>query len=175
VSDIYRGQACYPDRSANLGKGPGNPPFEWVTGRLGGEIRGTAGQGKTWIRVADNMKRAVWTATLVLVAEDGSEQSLVTPRGKILREAETLITGDRNKNYGSPTENFDTTAALWNAQMGHKLKPGESFTGTDVALLMVQLKMARLKTSPSNRDHYLDIAGYIACGWECQEVEDASA
>lgn len=107
-------------------------------------------------------------STLVLVEE-------VTPRGQILREAEKLITGDRNKNYGSPTENFDTTAALWNLQLGHKLKPGESFTATDVALLMVQLKMARLKTSTSKRDHYLDIAGYIACGWECQEVEDASA
>lgn len=109
---------------------------------------------------------------MVLVTKPKPE---VTPRGKILREAEKLITGDRNKNYGSPTENFDTTAALWNAQLGHKLKPGESFTATDVALLMIQLKMARLKTSTSNRDHYLDIAGYVACGWECQEVEDASA
>ena len=118
--------------------------------------------------------RLLFTATLRLVAKVPAEPE-PTPRGKILREAETLITGDRNKNYGSPTENFDTTAALWNAQMGHKLKPGESFTATDVALLMVQLKMARLKTSLSNRDHYLDIAGYIACGWECQEVEDASA
>jgi hypothetical protein len=99
----------------------------------------------------------------------------VTPRGAVLREAEKLITGDRNKTYGSPVENFDVTASLWTQQLGHKLKPGESFTATDVALLMIQLKMARLRTSPGTRDHYVDISGYAACGWECQEVEDASA
>lgn len=172
TKDLYKGQACYPSRSALLGRGPGNPPFEWVTGTLNAI---THTDNRAWLMTPDGHQRRVWASTLELVAFGSEQPDQVTPRGKILREAETLITGDRNKNYGSPTENFDTTAALWNAQMSHKLKPGESFTGTDVALLMIQLKMARLKTSPSNRDHYLDIAGYIACGYECQEVEDASA
>lgn len=171
AKDLYKAQACYPERSANLGSAPGKPPFEWVVGTLHAT---TNSDGKSWLLTQAGIQRRVWTSTLELVVK-GADKPEVTPRGKILREAEKLITGDRNKNYGSPTENFDTTAALWNAQMGHKLKPGESFTGPDVALLMIQLKMARLKTSPSNRDHYLDIAGYAACGWECQEVEDASA
>jgi hypothetical protein len=157
MTTIYKGQAL-------------GGEFEWVTGRIVAERR----PNYTVLETGGKDQRTVYTASLIKIGDDGA-QAEATPRGKILREAEGLITGDRNKNYGSPTENFDTTAALWNAQLGHKLKPGESFTATDVALLMVQLKMARLKTSTSNRDHYLDIAGYIACGYECQEVEDASA
>lgn len=157
--DLVKGQACNPSTGE----------FEWLEGEL---IKGVSPLHKTWIW-AGRQERLVWTSSLTLIAAKDEEE--VTPRASVLREAESLITGDRNKNYGTPTENFDTTAALWNVQLGHKLKPGASFTATDVALLMIQLKMARLKTSISNRDHYVDIAGYAACGLECQEVEDASA
>lgn len=91
-----------------------------------------------------------------------------TPRASVLAEASELVHGERNANYGTPTENFERTAALWNAQLGHKLVEGQAFTPQDVAMLMVQLKMARLVTSPGKRDHYVDAAGYLACGWECQ-------
>lgn len=169
---IYRGIAVFPrdGRKHELVEGTPRPGVD-LAAEAGGSL-----SAQTLIDTReDGMDgRLVWTSTLHLVTE-AAEVKASTPRGEVLREAEGLITGERNKNYGSPTENFDTTAALWNAQMGHKLKPGESFTGTDVALLMIQLKMARLKTSPGKRDHYLDVAGYIACAWECQEVEDASA
>lgn len=161
MTKIFKGQALTPLVGLD---------FEWVTGKIVAERR----PNYTVLEDVAKNHRTVYTASLIAIGDTGPEPE-ATPRGKILREAETLITGDRNKTYGSPVENFDVTAALWNAQLGHKLKPGESFTGTDVALLMIQLKMARLRTSPSNRDHYLDIAGYAACGWECQEVEDSSA
>lgn len=93
-----------------------------------------------------------------------------TPRGDILREAGELIHGDRNASYGSPVGNFENTAALWNVQIGHKLK--EPLTAADVASLMIQLKMARLIATPK-RDNYADIIGYAACGWECVEVNNA--
>lgn len=94
----------------------------------------------------------------------------VTPRGRVLREAENLITGDRNQTYGSPTQNFQNTADIWNALMGHKFKDGHSFTPTDVANLMIGLKLARMVAQPK-RDNFVDIAGYAACGWET--VEDS--
>lgn len=168
METIYRGQAVFPR----------NHEFEWVSGRL---VDGSANLADGFALLDTDGSgcddRLIHKATMSVVVQvpEPTPVSEVTPRGATLREAEKLITGDRNKNYGSPTENFDATAALWNIQLGHKLKPGESFTATDVALLMIQLKMARLKTSPSNRDHYVDIEGYAACGWECQEVEDTSA
>lgn len=95
-----------------------------------------------------------------------------TPREQILTEAAGLITGDRNKTYGPPTENFANTAALWNVQIGHKLKT--PLTAADVAQLMVQLKMARMIAQPK-RDNYVDAAGYLACGWECEESAPSTA
>lgn len=93
-----------------------------------------------------------------------------TPRGELLLEARELITGDRNQTYGSPTQNFQNTADLLNIQFRHKLKPGKLFTPTDVAVMMMQLKLARLVAQPK-RDNFVDIAGYAACGWECVEAE----
>lgn len=87
------------------------------------------------------------------------------PRAAVLDEARALITGDRNKSYGSPTENFSNTAKLWNVQFGHKLS--EPFTAADVAQAMIHLKMARMIAGPK-RDHYVDVAGYAACGWETE-------
>lgn len=90
-----------------------------------------------------------------------------SPRAKVLQEAESLITGDRNASYGTPTQNFQNTADLLNVQFGHKLK--ERFTATDVAMIMIQLKMARLIASPNKRDNWVDLAGYAACGFETTE------
>lgn len=93
----------------------------------------------------------------------------VSVRATILREAETLITGDRNKTYGSPVENFANIAALWNVQIGHKLK--EPITATEVALMMAHLKLARMIAQPK-RDNFVDAVGYIACGAECEDFDE---
>lgn len=96
------------------------------------------------------------------------------PRADILREAETLITGDRNKSYGSPTQNFQNTADLWNVQFGHMLKDGQAFTATHVAQAMAQLKLARMIASPK-RDNWADLVGYAACGYECDVAQGNAA
>lgn len=92
-----------------------------------------------------------------------------TPRGELLDEASQLIHGDRNRTYGSPTENFENTAALWTIQLRNKLKTNETITGAEVALLMIHLKMARTINQPK-RDNFLDVAGYAACGWEAAKA-----
>lgn len=89
----------------------------------------------------------------------------VTPRAEVLREAETLITGDRNHTYGTPTQNFTNIAALWNVQFAHLLKDDAEFTATDVALAQIHVKMGRMVAQPK-RDNFVDIAGYSACGYE---------
>jgi len=105
-----------------------------------------------------------------IIRPRGAAPSL-PPRAKALREAEKLITGDRNKSYGSPTQNFQNTADLWNVQFRHKLAPGEQFTPSDVAQAMVQLKMARM-IAGKKRDNWIDVIGYAGCGVECDEAED---
>lgn len=78
-----------------------------------------------------------------------------------------MIEGDRNKTYGSPTQNFQNTADIWNVLLAHKLKDGAEITATEVATLMIALKLARTIAQPK-RDNFVDIAGYAACGWEAQ-------
>lgn len=89
----------------------------------------------------------------------------VTPREDVLNEASQLITGDRNRTYGSPTQNFADTAAVWNTILRRKLKDGEQITPGEVAAMMVGLKLVRMVAQPK-RDNWVDIAGYAGCGYE---------
>lgn len=92
----------------------------------------------------------------------------MTVRGRALTTANELIHSDRNLSYGEPTANFSNIAALWSTQFGHKLK--EPFSRAEVAQALVLLKMARMIASPK-ADTYIDAAGYIACGLECEVAE----
>lgn len=128
------------------------------------------GKFKSTLYVEGQNPKLLYRASDRAVAADPNppEQPDVTIRGALLREAEGLITGDRNKSYGSPTENFTNIADLWNIQFGHKLAEGEKFTPVDVAVAMIHVKQARLMAQPK-RDNFTDIAGYAACAWECVE------
>lgn len=94
----------------------------------------------------------------------GSEAQAVM-RERVLDEAKRCVLKNRNSVYGSPEDNFKNTADVINAQFSHKLK--ENFSSSDVSILMICLKMARLKTTPGHFDSWVDLAGYAACGAEC--------
>jgi hypothetical protein len=81
------------------------------------------------------------------------------------------ILKDRNAEYGDPEDNFRDTAAIWNVHLSGRLLPGKELTATDVAALMVGLKLARMRTSPAKADHWVDIGGYAGCGVECATRE----
>lgn len=102
---------------------------------------------------------------IIRSAIDRLEGEKPTPREELLAEASALITGDRNKTYGSPTQNFQDTAEIWTALLRHKLAPGEAIQPGEVAMLMVALKLARMKAQPK-RDNWTDVAGYAGCGFE---------
>jgi len=115
-----------------------------------------------------------------------------TNRSQILNEANELVNGDRNSTYGDPVQDFQRTATYCNTHIGGVLRrrlilSGITMTGDvdfvckvvdglldphDVAVMMAQLKQSRLAWSPNNRDHWVDMAGYAACGWDCSERED---
>lgn len=86
----------------------------------------------------------------------------LTNREKLLQEAIHITTGPRNTTYGDPKDNFADIAALWNTYTD------ASFKSTDVALMMILVKVARLMNKPNDKDGWLDIAGYAACGWDCE-------
>lgn len=81
----------------------------------------------------------------------------------MLHQAEELINGERQKDYGDKLPNFSQIADFWNAHLKFKLMPGHSVSAEDVALMMVNVKQARLVKSPDHFDSILDIAGYAGC------------
>ena len=90
-------------------------------------------------------------------------------RRAVLLEAEEAVCSDRNKDYGDPEDNFDDIASLWSAYMR------SPFTRADVAVMMMLVKVARMKTSPALKDHWVDIAGYAACGYPSALADDDDA
>ena len=83
-------------------------------------------------------------------------------RTKILLEADLLINGDREKDYGTPQESFGCIAKMWSAYMGDEIN------AADVCHMMALLKIARLRNDP-HRDSNVDGAGYMALGAEMSE------
>ena len=91
-------------------------------------------------------------------------------RGKVLTEAHVLITGDRNNQYGPPTQDFQRTAEILNA-IGYRRPGGKGLQPHDVAVIQIALKMSRVTWTPDKRDSWVDIAGYAACGYECADEQ----
>jgi len=87
-------------------------------------------------------------------------------RVEALREAAKIISGERNKQYGNPEDNFERTAKIWSVILGTQI------TNEDVAMMMVGLKVARYASkSGFQPDTWVDIAGYAACGYEVGSLE----
>jgi len=94
-----------------------------------------------------------------------SESVTSSPRAALLDEAKALITGDRNNQYGPPTQDFKRAADAMTA-MGYRSARGR-IQPHDVAILVTLVKISRLQWMPEKRDSWADIAGYAGCGWEC--------
>lgn len=86
----------------------------------------------------------------------------------ILQEAERLINGDRQEQYGNACESLERIADMWNAYIFTTSEPPQSLTAMDVANMMVLLKVSRSKTSLDrsefHRDSHVDMAGYAGLG-----------
>lgn len=89
----------------------------------------------------------------------------------LLHQAEALINGQRQADYGGKLQNFTQIAMGFNAVLAAKLNA--PITPDDVALLMLQVKIARLAKSPLHKDSVLDIAGYAGCLDKLQEERAA--
>ena len=88
-------------------------------------------------------------------------------RVSCLEEAAKLTAGDRDATYGPPVENMQRTADIFNAVTGRDL------TATDVALMMVSVKLARLNPSPTHRDSHVDAMAYLGIAFECAVADKA--
>lgn len=117
----------------------------------------------------------------VPIAKPEGAADTVSHRESALNEAKHLIMGDRNAQYGPPTQDFRRTAELLNA-LGYRRVVEVNdvqvaqILPSDVAIIIAQVKVSRLMHSRQKRDSWVDLAGYAGCGYECavEEGENAS-
>ena len=83
-------------------------------------------------------------------------------RETVLDDAKNAVCGDRDHQYGSPEDNFNQIARFWSVYLHSDL------TSCDVANMMILFKLARNMTGNPKLDNWVDIAGYAACGADCQ-------
>lgn len=110
--------------------------------------------------------------------EDACEAARVADepiRAQVLDEAKRLICGDRNNQYGSPTQDFNRTAnMLTSLGYGKEDHSGgfDVIEDHDVAVIMIALKLSRIMWSEKKLDSWRDIAGYSGCGAEVAGASD---
>jgi hypothetical protein len=116
-----------------------------------------------------NSRGAVWERAIaqmlglaIYSAED--PQPPLEPE-TILEEAQRLVYGDRQADYGHPLDDFTRTATIWGAILDAPV------TAVQVGLCMIGVKLSRHCNHPK-RDNLTDAAGYAAT---VQMVQDERA
>lgn len=83
-----------------------------------------------------------------------------TTRAAILDAAKKIVTGDREKQYGKPEDNFAVIAEFWTTYIGHPI------SSEDVAIMMALLKIARIRSGNYKTDSFVDGVGYLSLAAE---------
>lgn len=95
-------------------------------------------------------------------------------RADILHAAEKCVCGQRETDYGTPENNFKAIAELWEAYLNKACTRGVNVRveAKDIAVMMALLKIARIAAGGGKADSWIDLAGYAACGAECEGVTE---
>lgn len=73
----------------------------------------------------------------------------------LLRQAAAAV-ANRRETYGEPAAGMEAIARRWSITLGRPV------TAAEVALCLIDLKLARLAHDPSHLDSLVDVAGYAA-------------
>ena len=77
--------------------------------------------------------------------------------GAMLLQQAAGVIENRERIYGPAEASFTALAARWSLVLGVTVTPAQ------VALCLIDLKLARLTRDPSHLDSIVDVAGYAAC------------
>lgn len=110
-----------------------------------------------------------------VVEKYGEDVKHKLTRADILHAAEKCVCGQRETDYGTPEDNFETIAKLWETYLRRACVDeagGVYIDANDVAMMMALLKIARIAAGDGKADSWIDLAGYAACGAECEGVTE---
>lgn len=110
-----------------------------------------------------------------VVEKYGEDVKRKLTRADILHAAEKCVCGQRETDYGTPEDNFETIAELWETYLRRACVDeagGVYIDANDVAMMMALLKITRITAGGGKDDSWIDLAGYAACGAECEGVTE---
>lgn len=100
------------------------------------------------------------------------EAKSVVKRISIFQEAEGIIYGQREKDYGHPSVNIRRIMLLWNAHIAAKYgDDAVKLDMNDVPTMLRYLKEARLINDPKHHDTMVDVCGYMGVQARVNESE----
>lgn len=118
------------------------------------------------VKYVYNIKSKVGTPKEVFEKEAKDKQrKALFNRTSVLMTANDMVSKVRQQDHGSFANNANMTAQYWNTHLGliDFIKP------SDVPIMLVLLKIARMSENPSHIDNYVDTCGYSALAAEMSE------
>ena len=96
---------------------------------------------------------------------------------KIFEDADKIINGARQDEYGGPERNMGAIGEVWTAILRHAgvLSPDAEITPELVCILMASMKLTRLAKTPDHQDSRVDTCGYIGLMEIIDNTNDISA
>ena len=94
-------------------------------------------------------------------------------RAEILEAARVCVCGERERDYGTPENNFETIGLLWGVYLRAAPPELAKVMAVNHITAMGLLKVARIATG-SSPDSFVDLAGYAACAGEIATKEDSN-
>jgi hypothetical protein len=85
---------------------------------------------------------------------------------KDVLDAAKRAVGARHRHYGSPQQNFEAIARRWVAHIKSRYDIDLPLDAASVAVMSIDIKLARLEHDPTHADSWIDVAGYASCGGE---------
>ena len=73
---------------------------------------------------------------------------------------------DRGQDYGDVTENHQRQIDMINPYLSHVLGVPVNLTASQMATIMLLVKIGRLCENKNHLDTWADLIGYAACGYE---------
>lgn len=89
-----------------------------------------------------------------------SKANKIPTRDFVIDTAKSLISGQRQRDYGDAKTSFEEIADYWSTYLGIEL------CAEDIAIMMALMKIARIKTGSGTIDSFIDSIGYMALGAE---------
>lgn len=105
--------------------------------------------------------------------DDKQQIKALRPSKVATLEAAIDAVSDRGLNYGSSEDNFDRIARRWEVHFLNRYGVLQKVDAHDVAMMMADVKLARLENAPGHKDSWVDLAGYAACGNSLPVHDDA--